>query len=102
MMLNSDNERVDPLLEEVDPETSQSMRIRADEQVFYFDHHLHGLCKANLLNKPCNFRHGPRLNSDELRYLKRFCRGIICEEMKTFTAANNSFSPVIPNRSNSP
>lgn len=78
VLLNINDERVDPDLGEVDHVTSESMLNRIESQAFCAYHHLQDRCIAESIGKPCAFRHGPRLNEDELRFLKRYTRRGIC------------------------
>ena len=71
VLLNINEERVDQEPGEIDHETSESMLDRIEERPFCVYHHLQGSCATHLAGKPCNFRHGPRLNKQELRFLKQ-------------------------------
>ena len=71
VLLNINDERVDQELGEVDYETSESMRDRMEERRFCLFYHLQDTCVTHLAGKPCIFRHEPRLNEQELRFLKR-------------------------------
>ena len=71
VLLNINDERVDQELGEIDHETSESMLDRIEERRFCLFYHLQGSCFTNLTGKPCNYRHEPRLNEQELRFLKQ-------------------------------
>lgn len=80
ILLNINDERVDHELEEVDYETSESMLDRMETQRFCVFYHLQNHCLTTAaLGKPCNFRHGPRLNKDELRFLRQDFRRLRCD-----------------------
>ena len=78
VLLNINDERVDPELEEVAYETCESVLDRMEVKRFCVYYHLQHSCVATSLGKPCNFRHGPRLNNDELRFLKQDVRKLPC------------------------
>ena len=71
VLLNINDERVDQELGEIDHETSESMLDRIEERRFCLFYHLQDSCVTHLAGKPCNYRHEPRLNEQELRFLKR-------------------------------
>ena len=71
VLLNINDERVDQELGEIDHETSESMLDRIEERRFCLFYHLQSSCVTHLAGKPCNYRHEPRLNEQELRFLKR-------------------------------
>ena len=77
ILLNIHDERIDYELEEMDRETSKSMLARSVKQQFCAFYHLQGSCTASSA-APCTFRHGPRLNNEELRFLKRYWRRRPC------------------------
>ena len=77
VLLNINNERVDQELGEIDYETSESMLDRIEERRFCLFYHLLG-SSAHPVGKPCNYRHEPRLNEQELRFLKRESRRRPC------------------------
>lgn len=74
VLVNINDERVDPELGEVDHETSESMLDRMEEQQFCVFYHLQNCCAT----MSCRFRHGPRLNNNELRFLKQNSRRLPC------------------------
>ena len=76
VLLNINDERVDRELGEVDYETSESMLDRIEQQAFCTYYHVFGSC---ISTKTCNFRHGPKLSNDELRFLKKYCRRLACQ-----------------------
>ena len=78
VLLNINEERVDQEQGEIDYETSESMLDRIEVRRFCLFYHLHGSCDTNLAGKPCNFRHEPRLNKEELRFLMRDSRRKPC------------------------
>ena len=78
VLLNINDERIDHELGEVDYETSESMLDRIEQKKFCAFYHLLDSCLSRPLDKPCNFRHGPRLNNDELRFLKTIYRKLPC------------------------
>lgn len=78
LLLNINDERVDHELEEVDYETSKRMTSRIKEQGYCAFYHLHRSCLALPEAKACNFRHGPRLNDDETRFLRRYYQRMPC------------------------
>lgn len=78
ILLNIKDERVDPELGEVDYDTSESMLDRMEELRFCAFYHLQDCCVAKSLGQHCKFRHGPRLNNDELRFLKQNYRRMPC------------------------
>ena len=79
VLLNINDERVDQDLGEVDYETSESMLDLIETQHFCSAYHLRNSCAASSVGKPCSFRHGPRLNDDQLRFLKRGPRRKPCD-----------------------
>ena len=76
VLLNVNDERVDHELEGVDDETCKSMQDRISVQNFCRLYHLQqSPCQ---LRETCSFRHEPRLNGDELRFLKIYYRRKPC------------------------
>ena len=75
ILLNINDERIDHELEEVASETSESMLDRITLQRFCTHYHLQKGC---FTGKACSFRHGPKLNKDELRFLKQYLRRVRC------------------------
>ena len=78
ILLNINDERIDPELGDVDYETSESMLDRMEELRFCAFYHLQDYCVAKSQGQHCKFRHGPRLNNDELRFLKQDYRSVPC------------------------
>ena len=78
VLLNVNDERVDHELEEVDYETSESMLDRMEVQRFCTFYHLQNFCLTVSMGKPCIFKHGPRLNKEELRFLRQYSKGLRC------------------------
>ena len=98
VLLNINNERVDHELGEVDHETSESMLDRMEVQRFCLFYHLQGSCAALSAGNPCNFRHGPRLNDDELRFLRRDSRRRPCNFGPTCLRADCLYGHVCPSQ----
>lgn len=94
VLLNINNERVDHELGEVDHGTSESMLDRIEVQRFCLFYHLQGSCAALSAGNPCNFRHGPRLNDDELRFLRRDSRRRPCNFGSTCLRADCMYGHV--------
>lgn len=79
VLLNINDERIDHELKEVDYETSESMLDRMEVQRFCVFYHLQNYCLTTALGKVCNFRHGPRLNKNELRFLRQDFKKMRCD-----------------------
>ena len=71
VLLNINDERVDQELGEIDQETSESMLDRIEKRRFCHFYHLQDYCVTHLAGKPCNYRHEPKLDKQELRFLKQ-------------------------------
>ena len=78
LLVNVDGKRVDPKLEDVDPEVVESMTRRLQEKRFCFPFHLQGTCCSIDQGEPCDFRHEPRLTPQELLFLERNARRSVC------------------------
>ncbi len=78
VLVNIDGKRLDPKLEDVDPEVVESMTRRLQEKRFCFPFHLEGICWSIAQGEACDFRHEPRLNPQELLFLERNARKSIC------------------------
>ncbi len=79
VLLNVDNERVDPppKLEEV--EVRESMLNRAELQRFCSFYHLRGYCPSERTSVPCKYRHHPALNEQECDVLETWTRRLPCK-----------------------
>lgn len=97
VLLNINDERVDPDLEEVDSVTYKSMLDRIEVQHFCAFYHLQNSCAAMSVGKTCSFRHGPRLNEDELRFLKQVNRRRACNLGSQCRRVDCLFGHVCPN-----
>ena len=75
LLVNVDGKRLDPKLEDVDPEVVDSMVRRLQEKRFCFPIHLQGTCDQGAT---CDFRHEPRLTPQELLFLERNARRSVC------------------------
>ena len=78
VLVNIDGQRLDPKLEDVDPEVVKSMTRRLLEKRFCFPFHLQGICCSINQGEACDFRHEPRLSPQELLFLERNARKSIC------------------------
>lgn len=78
LLVNVDGKRVDPKLEDVDPEVVESMTRRLQEKRFCFPFHLQGTCCSIDQGETCDFRHEPRLTPQELLFLERNARRSVC------------------------
>lgn len=78
VMVNIDGKRLDPKVEDVDPEIVESMTRRLQEKRFCFPYHLEGKCWSIAQGEACDFRHEPRLSPQELSFLERNARKGIC------------------------
>lgn len=70
VLLNINNERVDPAPEPEDFETRESMLDRIEVRGFCRYYHLRGKCSIESSGEKCKFRHGPDLNKEELKILE--------------------------------
>lgn len=96
VLLNINNQRVDPELGEVDSVTHDSMSNRMKVKFFCVYYHLQGFCAASPTGKTCSFRHEPRLNEDELRYLMRISRRRPCKSGATCRKIDCLYGHVCP------
>ena len=78
VLVNIDGKRLDPKLEDVDPEVVESMTRRLQDKRFCFPFHLQGICCSIDQGETCDFRHEPRLSPQELLFLERNARKSIC------------------------
>lgn len=97
VLLNINDERVDSDLGEIDHATSESMLERMERQHFCAFYHLQNSCAADSAGKPCSFRHGPRLNEEELRFLKRVSRRRLCNSGSICRRSYCLYGHVCPN-----
>ena len=97
VLLNINDERVDPDLGEVDHKTSESMLGRIELQNFCAFYHLQNSCVTNSAGNPCSFRHGPRLNDDELRFLWLHSRRRPCKYGSRCRRLDCLYGHVCPN-----
>ena len=79
VLLNINNERVDPPPENIASEVIESMLDRIEVRKFCVYHHLLGICMSYSNGKVCKFVHGPKLDSEELRFLRSYVRRVPCE-----------------------
>lgn len=98
VLLNINDERIDHELGEVDHETSESMLDRMEVQRFCIYYHLQNFCLTVPQGKTCNFRHGPKLNKDELRFLKQYLRRSRCEFGSRCRKPDCLYGHVCPNQ----
>lgn len=80
VLLNINDERIDPPLLEEDYDTLESMKDRMEVKRFCSYYHLQGNCVSlNPTSKQvCNFRHGPKLNSQEIVVLRNYAKKLPC------------------------
>lgn len=80
VLLNINDERVDPPLLEEDYDASESMKDRMEVRRFCHFYHLMGNCVS--LNpgfrQACKFRHGPKLNPEEIVVLRNNVKNLPC------------------------
>lgn len=72
VLLNINNERVDPQPEPEDLETRESILDGMEVRGFCKYYHLRGKCLTESSGEKCNFRHGPDLNKEELKVLENY------------------------------
>ena len=78
VLLNIHDERVDPQPKEEDPESKEMVQARMAEKKYCTFFHLLDSCNSERMGKTCNFRHGPRLNEQELVILQNIARRLPC------------------------
>ena len=78
VLLNIDDERVDPPLQKEDPETRRHMLVQMKEQNYCAFFHLLDACQPERSGRPCKYRHEPKLNNEELAVLRNKARGLPC------------------------
>ena len=93
VMVNIDGKRLDPKIQDVDPEVVESMTRRLQVKRFCFLFHLEGLCPQG---ETCDFRHEPRLSPQELLFLERNARKSICTYGSSCRKANCRFGHNCP------
>jgi len=98
VLLNINDERVDPRPEEEDLNIKESMLDRMEEREFCVFHHLRGGCLTESLSKCCRFRHGPSLNEKELTVLKHHVRRSPCDKGPRCRLPNCMYGHVCPNQ----
>lgn len=96
VLVNIDGKRLDPKIQDVDPEVVESMTRRLQEKRFCFPFHLEGLCWGNSQGEACDFRHEPRLSPQELLFLERNARKSICTYGSSCRKANCRFGHNCP------
>lgn len=96
VLVNIDGKRLDPKLEDVDPEVVESMTRRLQEKRFCFPFHLQGICSCIDQGEVCEFRHEPRLSPQELLFLERNARKSICTYGSDCLRANCRFGHSCP------
>lgn len=74
VLLNINDDRVDPPLLDEDYDTAEDMKDRMEIKRFCHFFHLQNNC----INPGCKFRHGPRLNPKEMDVLRNYVRGLPC------------------------
>ena len=74
VLLNINDDRVDPPLLDEDYDTSEDMKDRMEITKFCHFFHLQNSC----INAGCRFRHGPGLNPKEMDVLRNYVRGLPC------------------------
>ena len=102
VLLNINDERVDPELGEVDYETSQSMQDRTETLRFCVSYHLQQSCLTKAAGGICNLRHGPQLNDDELRWLWKDSRRRGCNQGSQCRRVNCFYGHMCPNQPGCP
>lgn len=78
ILLNINDERVDPPPKEEDLDTRKKMKARMKENNYCAFFHLLGSCKFERAGNSCIYRHGPLLNEEELVLLKNYNRRLPC------------------------
>ena len=96
VLVNIDGKRLDPKLEDVDPEVVESMTRRLQEKRFCFPFHLQGICSCIEQGEVWKFRHEPRLSPQELLFLERNARKSICTYGSDCVRANCRFGHSCP------
>ena len=96
VLFNIDGKRLDPKIQDVDPEVVESMTRRLQEKRFCLKFHLEGLCWSNSQGEACDFRHEPRLSPQELLFLERNARKSICTYGSSCRKANCRFGHNCP------
>lgn len=79
VLLNVNNERVDPKLQEVEHEISENMLDRIEVRRFCVFYHLLGTCINHSKGRTCKYVHGPELSTPELVVLRGFVRQMPCD-----------------------
>lgn len=97
VLLNINDERVDPELGEVDYETSESMLNRMQVQGFCAFYHLRNYCATTAVGGVCKYQHGARLNDDELLFLKQYLRRTPCSSGSQCRKPNCPYGHVCAN-----
>ena len=93
VMINIEGKRLDPKIQDVDPEVVESMTRRLQEKRFCFPFHFDGLCSQG---ETCDFKHEPRLSPQELLFLERNARKSICTYGSYCRKANCRFGHNCP------
>lgn len=84
VLLNINDERVDPSPPEEDYDTSERMKDLMEVQRFCTFYHLQGSCVSQLpgpggpMRQDCKFRHGSRLNPAEMIVLRNYVKNVPC------------------------
>lgn len=78
VLLNVDDERVDPPPKVEDFEVRESMLNRVEERRFCSSYHLRGYCSSERTGIHCKHRHHPALNKQELDILENLARQLPC------------------------
>ena len=80
VLLNINDERVDPPLLEEDYDTAEDMKDLMEVQRFCHFYHLTGNCALQNLGpkQECKFRHGPKLNLNETLVLRNYVKDMPC------------------------
>ena len=74
VLLNINDERVDPPLADEDYDTSEDMKDRMEVMRFCHFYHLQNSCIARV----CKYRHGTQLNPKEIVVLRNYVRWLPC------------------------
>ena len=74
VLLNINDERLDPPLLPEDPSTASSMKANMKEKHYCHYHYLIGNC----VTPSCKFRHWPNLNEKEMTVLRNHVRKLAC------------------------
>lgn len=98
ILLNVNNERVDPKPAEEDYDTSEDMKDLMEIQKFCAFHHLQKSCMAKKKGLTCKFRHEPELNTEQLVFLRNAFRRFPCTQGSNCRRSDCIYGHVCPSQ----